>query len=53
MLDKMHKEGKLGSQNMSHRYKTDSDGKKEFYSAKSAEDSQNTFIYNRIKDTLL
>lgn len=53
-LDKWKAAGKFGSKTLSaSRYEYDSDGKPVFLTAENEDDSQNTFIYNRIKESIL
>ena len=53
-LDKWKAAGKFGSKTLSaSKYEYDSDGKPVFLTAENEDDSQNTFIYNRIKESIL
>ena len=52
-LEKWRKKGKLGSTSLSMRTTKDSNGNETFLTAESEEDSQNEYIYNRIKETIL
>ena len=52
-LEDWRKKGKLGSTSLSTRITKGEDGNDVFITAESAEDSQNEFIYNRIKETIL
>lgn len=52
-LDDFRKKGKLGSKSLSSKVTKDEDGSDVFLSAESEADSQNEFIYNRIKETIL
>lgn len=50
-LDKMRKRGMLGSTTLSATdYYTDSDGKREYKTAKNSSDSQNEYVYNMLVD---
>lgn len=53
-LDKWKAAGKFGSKTLSaSKYEYDSDGKPVFLTAENEDDSQNTYIYNRIKESIL
>lgn len=53
-LDKWKAAGKFGSKTLSaSKYEYDSNGKPVFLTAENEDDSQNTFIYNRIKESIL
>ena len=50
-LDKMRKRGMLGNTTLSATdYYTDSDGKREYKTAKNSSDSQNEYVYNMLVD---
>lgn len=51
-LEKQHKSGKLGSTSLSMRYETDKDGNRVYLSKQGNEDSQNDFVYKRIKESI-
>lgn len=52
-LDKWKAAGKLGSRTLSaSKYEYDSNGKPVFLTATNEDDSQNTYIYNRIKESI-
>lgn len=52
-LDKWKAAGKFGSKTLSaSKYEYNSDGKPVFLTADSEDDSQNTYIYNRIKESV-
>ena len=52
-LDKWRDQGKFGSTSLSINTTKDSDGNDIFLTAENNADSQNEFIYNRIKETVL
>lgn len=53
-LDKWKAAGKFGSKTLSaSKYEYDSDGKPVFLTAENEDDSQNTYVYNRIKESIL
>lgn len=52
-LDKWNKQGKFGSTSLSVNTTKDTNGNSIFLTAKNKEDSQNDFIYRRIKETVL
>ena len=53
-LDKWHKNGKLGNTNLSAtRTDETADGKKVYLTVQPGEESQNDFIYNRIKEEII
>ena len=52
-LDKWKKQGKFGSTSLSINTTKDSDGNDIFLTAENNTNSQNEFIYNRIKETVL
>lgn len=52
-LDKWRKQGKFGSTSLSVNTTKDSNGNNVFLTASNKEDSQNEFIYRRIKETVL
>ena len=52
-LDKWKKQGKLGNKSLSINTTHDSEGNQVFLTAKDDSDSQNEFIYNRIRETVL
>lgn len=52
-LEDWRKKGKLGSKSLSTRITKGADGNDVFITAENEEDSQNEFIYNRIKETIL
>lgn len=52
-LEDWRKKGKLGSTSLSTRITKGADGNDVFVTAENAQDSQNEFIYNRIKETIL
>lgn len=53
-LDKWKKSGKFGSKTLSaSKYELNSEGKRVYLTADNEEDSQNSFIYNRIKESVL
>lgn len=52
-LDKWRDKGKFGSTSLSINTTKDSEGKEVFLTAKDKSESQNNFIYNRIKETVL
>lgn len=53
-LDKWKAAGKFGSKTLSaSKYEYDSGGKPVFLTAENEDDSQNTYIYNRIKESVL
>lgn len=53
MLDNWRKKGKLGSKTLSTRVVKGENDQDIFQTAESEADSQNEFIYNRIKETIL
>ena len=52
-LDKWRDQGKFGSTSLSINTTKDSEGNDIFLTAENSSDSQNEFIYNRIKETVL
>ena len=52
-LEEWRKKGKLGSTSLSTKITTGEDGNDVFLTAENEQDSQNEFIYNRIKETIL
>ena len=52
-LEDWRKKGKLGSTSLSTKITKGADGNDVFVTAENAQDSQNEFIYNRIKETIL
>lgn len=52
-LEDWRKKGKLGSTSLSTRITKGEDGNDVFITAENQQDSQNEFIYNRIKETIL
>lgn len=52
-LDQWKKQGKFGNTNLSTVTTTDSNGNKVFLTANEDQESQNDFIYNRIRETVL
>lgn len=52
-LEDWRKKGKLGSKSLSTRITKGADGNDVFITAENEQDSQNEFIYNRIKETIL
>lgn len=52
-LDKWRNQGKFGSTSLSINTTKDSEGNDIFLTAENSADSQNEFIYNRIKETVL
>lgn len=52
-LDKWRNQGKFGSTSLSINTTKDSEGNNIFLTAENSADSQNEFIYNRIKETVL
>lgn len=53
-LDKWKASGKFGSKTLSaSKYEYDAEGRPVFLTAENEDDSQNTFIYNRIKESIL
>lgn len=52
-LDKWRDQGKFGSTSLSINTTKDSEGNDIFLTAENSADSQNEFIYNRIKETVL
>lgn len=53
VLDKYHKEGKLGDKNLGINFQLGSEGKPIFLSAVNNEDSQNDFVYKQLKHEIL
>lgn len=53
MLEKWRKKGKLGSKDLSTKTTKDDQNQDIFVTAENEEDSQNEFIYRRIKETIL
>lgn len=52
-LDKWRDQGKFGSKSLSVKTTKDNQGNDVFLTAENEQDSQNNFIYNRIKETVL
>lgn len=52
-LDDWHKKGKIGNKHLSYKTTTDENGNEVFLTAEKPGESQNDFIYNRIKETVL
>ena len=53
-LDKWKSSGKFGSKTLSaSKYELDNEGNPVFLTADNEDDSQNTYIYNRIKESVL
>lgn len=52
-LDEAHKKGKLASTDLSMETTTDADGNKIYLTADDSRQSQNDYVYNRIKDVIL
>lgn len=52
-LDEWRDKGKLGSTSLSIETTTDESGKKVFLSADNNKESQNDFVYKRIKESIL
>lgn len=52
-LDEAHKKGKLASTDLSMETTTDADGNKIYLTADDNRQSQNDYVYNRIKDVIL
>lgn len=53
-LEKWHKKGKLGNTNLSsNKFEKDKDGKLVYLTAKEGDETQNDFVYNRIKESIL
>lgn len=53
-LEKWHKKGKLGNTNLSaHKTEKDKDGKLVYLTAKEGDETQNDFVYNRVKESIL
>ena len=53
-LDKWKSSGKFGSKTLSaSKYELDNEGNPVFLTAENEDDSQNTYIYNRIKESVL
>lgn len=51
-LDKLRKNGKLGSKELSYNTTTDETGKTVYLTANNEEDSQSTYVYNTLKKTI-
>lgn len=53
-LERWHKKGKLGNTNLSARKTAkDSEGKLVYLTAEEGEETQNDFVYNRVKESIL
>ncbi len=51
-LDRLRKQGKLGSKNLSYNTTTDENGQTVHLSAETEDDSQSTYVYNTLKKTI-